>query len=80
MHPRDSQISGRIVQDERVSHRQFARFGGFSLNIALAFQRSVYDSVYIALAVTLNTYLVTADERLANAVAAKLPVKWLGAL
>ncbi len=51
-----------------------------ALHIALAFQRSVYDSVYIALAVTLNTYLATADERLANAVAAKLPVKWLGAL
>ena len=46
--------------------------------IAAQFQRSVYDSVYVALAVSLQTQLVTADERLANAVAAYLPVKWLG--
>jgi predicted nucleic acid-binding protein len=51
-----------------------------AFDIALAFQRTVYDSIYIALAVQMNTYLATADERLANAVAAKLPVKWLGAL
>ncbi len=48
--------------------------------IATAFQRSVYDALYIALAVTSKAQLVTADERLANAVAAHLPVKWLGAL
>jgi predicted nucleic acid-binding protein len=33
----------------------------------------------VALAMSLQTHLVTADERLANAVAAYLPVKWLGA-
>jgi predicted nucleic acid-binding protein len=47
--------------------------------IAAQFKRSVYDSVYVALAMSLQTHLVTADERLANAVAAYLPVKWLGA-
>jgi len=46
--------------------------------IAAQFKRSVYDSVYVALAMSLQTHLVTADERLANAVA-YLPVKWLGA-
>jgi predicted nucleic acid-binding protein len=33
----------------------------------------------VALAVQFNVEMVTADERLANALAARLPVKWLGA-
>ena len=32
------------------------------------------------LAITSKSQLVTADERLANALAAHLPVKWLGGL
>ena len=48
--------------------------------IANAFSRTVYDSIYIALAAELSAEFVTADERLANAVAAHLPVKWLGSL
>jgi predicted nucleic acid-binding protein len=51
-----------------------------ALAIATAFDRTVYDSVYVALAITAKSQLVTADERLANALAARLPVKWLGAL
>lgn len=49
-----------------------------ALTIALSAGRSVYDSLYIALAVKTQSQLVTADERLANAVAARFPVKWLG--
>ena len=49
-----------------------------ALEIALTFDRSVYDSLYVALAVDSKGHLVTADERLANALAARLPVKWLG--
>jgi len=51
-----------------------------ALAIALASDRTVYDSLYVALAVQSGADLVTADERLANAVAARLPVKWLGAI
>lgn len=47
--------------------------------IALDFDRTVYDSVYVALAVAFSAELVTADERLANALASYFPVKWLGA-
>ena len=50
-----------------------------ALSIALDFDRSVYDCLYVALAVQSKKELITADERLANALAARLPVKWLGA-
>lgn len=51
-----------------------------ALRIAFAYDRSVYDCLYVALAVQFKTDLITADERLANSLAAHLPVKWLGAL
>jgi predicted nucleic acid-binding protein len=50
-----------------------------ALEIAFANDRSVYDCLYVALAVQFNVEMITADERLANALAARLPVKWLGA-
>jgi len=42
--------------------------------------QSVYDSLYVVLAVEAAAQLVTADEKLANALAAHLPVTWLGAI
>jgi predicted nucleic acid-binding protein len=48
--------------------------------IATTFRRSVYDALYVALAVRLRAELVTADERLAHALAAHLPVKRLGSV
>jgi predicted nucleic acid-binding protein len=48
--------------------------------IASAFDRTVHASLYVALAVTSKSHFVTADERLANALAPHLPVKWLGSL
>ena len=41
-----------------------------ALSIAEQYGRSVYDSLYVALAVRENCQVVTADERLANALAA----------
>ena len=38
--------------------------------LALITSRSVYDSMYVALAIRLETRLITADERLVNALAA----------
>lgn len=46
--------------------------------IAAAFDRTVYDAVYIALAVSTGAPLLTADERLANALATRFPVRWIG--
>ena len=51
-----------------------------ALKIAFAHDRAVYDCLYVALAVQSKTDLITADERLANALAARFPVKWLGAM
>jgi predicted nucleic acid-binding protein len=56
---------GLLLQAFRIAHR---------------YQRSFYDSIYLALAVSQRIEFVTADERLANAVAAHLPVKWLGSM
>ena len=50
-----------------------------ALKIALLYDRSVYDAMYVATAIQFKIEMITADERLANAMAASLPVKWLGA-
>lgn len=50
-----------------------------ALAIALNFGRSVYDSLYVSLAAHSKNELITADEKLANAMAAQFPIKWLGA-
>lgn len=51
-----------------------------AFDIALLYGRTAYDSLYVALAVASNSQLVTADERLANAVGGHLPVRWLGSI
>ena len=51
-----------------------------AFRIATTFDRTVYDSLYVALAVQSKAQLITADERLANSLAAHFPVKWLGAV
>jgi predicted nucleic acid-binding protein len=46
-----------------------------SFDIAHTADRTVYDSMYVALAVQLGAVLVTADERLVNAL---IPTRWAG--
>jgi len=48
--------------------------------IASTFDRTVYDSLYVALAVEYGIELVTADLKLRNALTGHFPVKWLGSL
>jgi predicted nucleic acid-binding protein len=49
-----------------------------AFQIATGFQRTIYDSIYVALALKSKAQLVTADERLVISLAAYFPVKWLG--
>lgn len=83
--------SGRVPRSladqalELLTQREFATVASLKLidrafQIAASHNRSVYDSLYVALAVQAETHLVTADERLANALAAYYPVKWLGTM
>jgi predicted nucleic acid-binding protein len=51
-----------------------------ALQIAVTCDRSFYDSLYVALALTTKTELITADERLVNALGSRFPVRWLGGL
>jgi predicted nucleic acid-binding protein len=52
---------------------------GQALQIAVGCGRSFYDSLYVALALASKTELLTADERLVNALGSRFPVRWLGA-
>jgi predicted nucleic acid-binding protein len=52
----------------------------FAFDKAMVYGRSVYDSIYLALAFETGGKLVTADEKLVKATGVRLPVIWLGAL
>ena len=47
--------------------------------LACTHGRTVYDCIYLALAVEARATLLTADEQFAHALAARFPIKWLGA-
>jgi len=49
-----------------------------AFSIAFTFDRTVYDCIYVALALASGRPFITADERLANVLAARFPVRWLG--
>jgi predicted nucleic acid-binding protein len=76
----EAQIALRALQDQWLITVSATKLMKPALEIALRHGRSLYDSVYVALAMSSHSELVTADEKLANALAAHLPVKWLGAI
>ena len=49
-----------------------------ALQIAATGNRSFYDSLYVALALDAKIELITADERLVNALGSRFPIRWLG--
>jgi predicted nucleic acid-binding protein len=84
---RKDRISGKLAEEalQATSELGIPTIPSYPLlrkafTIATRFQRSMYDSIYVALAVAAEQPLVTADERLANALAAHFPVRWLGSV
>jgi predicted nucleic acid-binding protein len=55
-------------------------FAERALMIALANNRSLYDTIYVALAEEAGCDMITADERLVNALGSRFPVRWLGGM
>jgi predicted nucleic acid-binding protein len=51
-----------------------------AFSLACAQARTVYDCIYFALALESKATLLTADEKLANALAGSFPIKFLGAV
>src|SRR5271157_3688921 len=76
----DADVNLAAVRDLNLTTVPSVGLIDHAFKIATRFDRTVYDSLYVALAVEAHAQMVTADEELANAVAAHLPVKWLGAL
>ena len=74
----DAQASLAIMHEQELPTVPSEPLIDLALRIALQHGRTAYDSLYVALAVTLKSELVTADEKLANALSGYFPVTWLG--
>jgi len=66
------------MKEHRLATVPSLPFLDAALGMAMAHDRAVYDCIYLALAAQSKQELITADERLVNAMAAHAPVKWLG--
>jgi predicted nucleic acid-binding protein len=84
---RKERITGKSADEalESMSDLRIPTFPSHSLlrdafTIAVRFECTVYDCIYVALAISSDRLLVTADERLAKALAAHFPVRWLGSV
>jgi predicted nucleic acid-binding protein len=66
----------RLYLIERVD---FLPLQNVTFELALKYQRSAYDSAYLALASSLKLWFYTGDKRLFNTVSTRLDwVKWIG--
>jgi predicted nucleic acid-binding protein len=78
--PEDAAAATGAIVDRRFPTIADSDLLPDAIAIALETGQTVYDSLYVALALRYNAAMVTADERLANSLAARLPVKWLGGM
>jgi predicted nucleic acid-binding protein len=76
--PEEAKQALSVLEEQPLATFSSMPLVNASLDIALRYGRSIYDSLYVALAVASHSELVTADEKLANALGGYLPVKWLG--
>lgn len=62
-----------------IAYYSAREFWKESLDIAFGYQRTFYDSVYVALAERMGVWFFTGDRRLYNALSPHLPfVRWIG--
>jgi predicted nucleic acid-binding protein len=76
----DASTSFSLLQATAIPTLPSTTFLPQALTIAGIHARTVYDCLYVALAVESSMEVITADERMANALAAYYPVRWLGGL
>jgi predicted nucleic acid-binding protein len=74
----DASTAFSILQATGIPTLPSTTFLPQALTIAGLHGRTVYDSLYVAMALESAMEVITADERMANALAAYYPVKWLG--
>ncbi|MEK7407080.1 MAG: type II toxin-antitoxin system VapC family toxin [Acidobacteriota bacterium] len=78
----DSRTSTRALRSilaHRLESAPIVPLLAEAARIARSYSCSVYDAIYLALAIERNATLITADRRLVAAVSTRLPVTWLGA-
>jgi predicted nucleic acid-binding protein len=76
----------RVIADAAIAKIVSSGFLAFpsanliepAIQIARAYGRTVYDCLYVSLAIETKTQAITADEKLASSLAGRLPVVWLG--
>ncbi|MGB2624734.1 MAG: type II toxin-antitoxin system VapC family toxin [Candidatus Acidiferrum sp.] len=76
----EAQASLATLHAQKLTTMPSKQFIDLALRIALQHGRTVYESLYVALAHTLSCELITADEKLVNTLSGYFPVRWLGAL
>lgn len=75
----DAAVAFADFQQLQIARRGFAEFASQTFQLSGKYQRSAYDSAYMALAQACGITFVTGDKRLFNAVGLALPwVKWIG--
>ena len=79
----DARTTDRAVQE--IARRNLPAVRAAELvqlagSLARRYERTLYDSLYLALALRARAALVTADARLARPLGGQLPVVWLGAV
>jgi predicted nucleic acid-binding protein len=76
--PKDPKDAIRRLRGWGIGSTPSENLLDLAFTIATSHQRTVYDSLYVALALRSRCELITADERLVNAMGARYPVRWLG--
>lgn len=76
----EDQAERAVLQAQSLSIRLLASRPLLSdaLKIALRHERPVYDSLYLAAALGTGKELITADEKLSNALGSRFPIRWIG--